>query len=426
MRKRLGMMVAVAGMLALLVSEAQPAAVVAPVDVASQAGVSEITRTFSVNPADFNNDWSGKYPDDYFFVRHNPQLGLCCLPQSTLWRNEVGGTYVDAGTGPFGRTDKHGCAWGDYNNDSRPDLACSVGYSQNSKNELWRQNPDGTFTNVAGTLGVSSNGHGRYRYVTFIDANNDGNEDLYFARFYGCSVCNDPTNPSHYPGDEWPNELRINQGPAAGYEFVNSPSYGLNQLDGSRKDASSCAQAIDFDKDGDQDLLVCGQTSLKLYRNNFPTLTFTNVTGAMGALQKSIRDAKIVDLNRDGIYELARLTGGIFKVSTRSSNAAAWGSTAYTLSLTQGESLATGDFNGDGLDDVFVVAKKGPDSRDDPDYLIIQQSPLVFGATNMGTVNGSGDDVGTIDYNRDGSADFIVSNGDMKKAGPVKLWTNEP
>ncbi len=43
----------------------------------------------------------------------------------------------------------------------------------------------------------------------------------------------------------------------------------------------------------------------------------------------------------------------------------------------------------------------------------------------MGVINGSGDDVDVVDYNRDGSADFIVSNGDRRRPGPVQLWTNQ-
>ncbi len=402
---------------------AQPT--IEPVDVAKDAGVHEITRTFSVNPVDYNDDWSGFFLDDFFLVRHDPQRGLTNLPTSTLYRNVLGGTYVDGGTAMFGKTDKHGCAWGDYNNDDLMDMACAIGFGQFSKNELWRQNPGGTFTNVAGALGITARTHGRYRYVTFIDANDDGNQDLYFARYYGPSVAQDPESPSYYPGDEWPNELRLNRGPDEGYAFRNAPEFGLNVLDGSRKDANACAQAVDYDDDGDEDLLVCGETSLKLYRNNSPVATFSNVSSSSGAAQGAIRDATIVDLDRDGVYELVRLTDDMFWISTRTDNLDAWTETSYSLALSEGESLATGDFNRDGLSDIFVVAKKGKDPRDDPDFLVIQTSDRLFEARNLGTVDGSGDDVAAVDYNRDGSADFIVSNGDKRRAGPVQLWTNQ-
>ena len=212
-------------------SVASAEATINPVDVATQAGIYEFSRTFSITPWDFNSDWPGTYPDDFFYVRHDPQLGAANLPPSTLWRNQLGGTYADSGA-VTGRTDKHGCAWGDYNDDRRPDLACTVGFGQNSRNELWRRNLDGTFTNVAGSLGVSSDTHGRYRYMTFIDANNDGYDDLYFARYYGPSFGDDG-----YPGDTFPNELRINQGPGAAtpFAFETAPGYGLNVLDGARR-----------------------------------------------------------------------------------------------------------------------------------------------------------------------------------------------
>ncbi len=187
---RLGVLVFFSIMFVAIPADA--AVVTNPMNVAGQTGVYEFTRTFSVDAVDFNDNWSGSYPDDFFFVRHDPQLGLGNLPTSTLRRNLLGAGFTDGGTGMFGKTDKHGCAWGDYNNDGRQDMACAIGFGQFSKNELWRQNPDGTFTNVARALGIQSNTHGRYRYVTFIDANNDGNQDLYFARYYGMSVGSDP------------------------------------------------------------------------------------------------------------------------------------------------------------------------------------------------------------------------------------------
>ena len=120
-----------------------------------------------------------------------------------------------------------------------------------------------------------------------------------------------------------------------------------------------------------------------------------------------------------------RLTSGRFEVSTRSGNLGPWSGTRYSFALTQGESLATGDFNGDHLSDIFIVAQKGPDAKDDPDYLVTQTLPLNFERRSMGVVNGAGDDVDVVDYNRDGSADFIVSNGDRRRPGPVQLWTNQ-
>ena len=138
------------------------------------------------------------------------------------------------------------------------------------------------------------------------------------------------------------------------------------------------------------------------------------------------KDAAIVDLDRDSIFELIKLQRSKLSIHTRSSNAVAWNKTpAYSLALSFGESLAIGDFNGDQLDDVLMVAKKGGGVGDNSDYLLLQQPGFSFASINLGRTAGSGDDVGTVDYNRDGLADFVVSNGDMQKAGPVQLWTNQ-
>jgi hypothetical protein len=72
------------------------------------------------------------------------------------------------------------------------------------------------------------------------------------------------------------------------------------------------------------------------------------------------------------------LTAEAFEISTRSSNGARWSSTAYTLSLTQGESLPLEISAGDDLDEIFVVAQRGGDSLDNPDYLITQERRSSF------------------------------------------------
>ena len=51
------------------------------VNVASEAGIAETTRTFSAAPADFNKDGT----DDFLFVRHVGNEGLEGVPLSTLY-----------------------------------------------------------------------------------------------------------------------------------------------------------------------------------------------------------------------------------------------------------------------------------------------------------------------------------------------------
>ena len=153
------------------------------VNVASEAGISEKTRTFSLSTTDYNRD--GKR--DFFLVRHDPQDLGAHIPPSTLYRGT--GSRFQATPPSFQvngkNTDKHGCDWSDVNLDGRSDMFCAIGLTQFSKNELWVQGADGSFTNQAQERGLYVGARGRYRYATFIQANNDARPDIYVTRYTG-------------------------------------------------------------------------------------------------------------------------------------------------------------------------------------------------------------------------------------------------
>jgi hypothetical protein len=381
-------------------------------NVASQAGIAESTRTFSANPADFNRD--GR--DDFFFVRHIGNEGLANVPASTLYRS-TGSAFTNHATQAFGRTDKHGCAWGDANLDGRPDMFCAVGFTQSSKNELWIQNADGTFTDRAKAMGLTQNIHGRYRYATFIFANNDARPDIYVARYTGSCFCdrNDDGQPD-YAGDSWPNELWINQGGS----FRHAPEFGLDRPIGAKKDNASCAQAVDYDRDGDQDLLVCGWKKLRLYENRSGT-GFADVSRSKG-IGGSAVDARLIEVTGDGIRDLIRLSSS--QVTLRAGTASGGFAAATVVgNVVAGEGLAFGRFDDGSSTDVYVLASRGKARRDQPDKVLFNQGGRSFSAQSLAATSGAGDDVAPLDYNHDGRTDFVVTNGDRRRAGPVQLFT---
>ena len=382
------------------------------VNVASQAGIAETTRSFSVNPADFNRD--GR--DDFFLVRHIGNEGLENVPYSTLYRG-TGGSFADHATQAFGKTDKHGCAWGDANVDGRPDMFCAVGFTQFSKNELWIQNADGSFTNRAQALGLTEGSHGRYRYATFIHANNDTRPDIYVARYTGSCYCdNNDDGVVDYAGDDFPNELWINQGGS----FRRAPDFGLDLAIGAKKDNATCAQAADYNGDGDQDLLVCGWKKLYLFDNRGGT-GFANVTSQKGISGNSV-DARLVDIDGDGRRDLVRLSSS--QVTVRYGNGSGgFGAAAVIGSVTAGEGLAFGRFDGGATTDVYVLASRGSGRVDQADKVLLNAGSRNFTAQVISATSGAGDDVAALDYNQDGRVDFVVTNGDRKIAGPVQLFT---
>lgn len=101
-------------------------------------------------------------------------------PRHALYRNNRNGTFTDVtekagvgGNGKFG----NGVAVGDYNNDSRPDIYVTAF----GGNTLYQNNGDGTFTDVTARAGVSL---GLWSTsAAFLDYDRDGHLDLFVCNY---------------------------------------------------------------------------------------------------------------------------------------------------------------------------------------------------------------------------------------------------
>ena len=97
-----------------------------------------------------------------------------------LLRGKGDGTFTDvtAASGIAYNSGNRGFSWGDYNNDGNLDLLEAAGWQPPI---IWRNNGDGTFTNVRSLLGIPSGGYNS-RSGAFIDYNSDG-----WLDFYACA-----------------------------------------------------------------------------------------------------------------------------------------------------------------------------------------------------------------------------------------------
>ncbi len=116
-----------------------------------------------------------KYPTPYFAAENGPP--------NFLMHNNGDGTFRDV-TAQCG-LDKNNtrysfcCGWGDYNHDGWPDLYVVNDFGRKN---LYRNNGNGSFSDVAGEAGVEDTGAGMS--VCWLDYNNDGAEDLYVANMW--------------------------------------------------------------------------------------------------------------------------------------------------------------------------------------------------------------------------------------------------
>ncbi len=102
-----------------------------------------------------------------------------------LWRNEGNGTFVDVAreAGVENGTITKGVAWGDYDDDGDPDLYVS---NLGGGNRFYRNEGDGTFTEIAELLGIGmkdSPTRARTFNSWFFDYDGDGKLDLFVAGF---------------------------------------------------------------------------------------------------------------------------------------------------------------------------------------------------------------------------------------------------
>ncbi len=208
-------------------------------DVAVDAGVADDGIGWGAVFFDYDGD---TWPDIFVANDHGPDK---------LYRNRGDGTFDDVSeqsgivTLIRGKpTGAMGLCVGDYDNDTDLDLFVT-NYDEDL---LWRNNGDGTFTNVAEQVGVANVGVGWY--ATFVDYDNDGWRDLYVVN-------------GNVDNSQKTNRNRLYHNNRNGKFVDRSDSLNTN-VDAVGRGAT----AGDFDNDGDVDFFVVNNTGNTLLLNN--------------------------------------------------------------------------------------------------------------------------------------------------------------
>jgi hypothetical protein len=161
-------------------------------DVTFDAGLGKVHYpTHSASWADYDNDgYLDLYVGNESSAAHEPESkgtgagwaggGHEIEAPGQLFHNNRDGTFTDvaAAAGVLNYRYAKGVVWGDYDGDRRPDLYVS---NYGDANRLYHNNGDGTFTDVAERLGVS--GPTMSFPAWFWDFDNDGVLDLFVAAF---------------------------------------------------------------------------------------------------------------------------------------------------------------------------------------------------------------------------------------------------
>jgi len=329
------------------------------------------------------------------------------------------------GTGP-------GCAVFDYDGDGNLDIyflnGCWLREVNDNRgrdlrgklaNALYRNNGDGTFTDVTEKAGVGHKGYGMGAAAA--DYDNDGDLDLYVLN-YGHNVL------YRNNGDGTFTDVTKASGLV---DFKKKPDWSLS------------APWLDYDRDGDLDVYVAnylvydagefrdfypaagypGPLSYKgqpdrLYRNNGDG-TFTEVTEKAGMLFPDGRamSATATDLNGDGLMDIYVPNDASSNCYWVNSGKGTFKNEAVEWNLAFGEGgqgassmgPVVGDVDRDGQSDVYIP---------DMGYgcLLVNQGGLFIdmtARTNLAVACGQYTGWGGVllDYDNDGHLDLFVANG---------------
>jgi hypothetical protein len=312
-------------------------------------------------------------------------------PQNDLlYRNNRNGTFtqitasdiVTAGGASIGGT------WGDYDNDGDVDLF--VANRQGENNFLYRNEGGGAFVKI--TTGNIVTDGGNSNSSSWVDVDNDGDLDLYVINFNQADFL--------YRNDGAGMFTRITTGPP-----VTDISFSISGV------------WADYDNDGDQDLFIGngGNQNNFLYRNEDNGVFTKITTGAIVNDGGSAIGCSWGDYNNDGNLDLfvANFLGqnNFLYCNDGPPNYTFTKITAGSIVNDGGNSVgsAWGDIDNDGDFDLFV----GDDGQNNSLYLNSGPPDYIFTkVTASSLVNDGGNTFGVTlcDYDRDGDLDAFAAN----------------
>ena len=306
------------------------------------------------------------YPSPYYDAENGPP--------NFMMRNHRDGTFRDvtAQSGLDYNNTRYSfcCGWSDYNRDGWPDLYVVNDFGRKN---LYRNNGDGTFTDVAPQTGVEDIGAGMG--VCWFDYDNDGAEDLYVADMW--SAAGNRVSMQETFQKDVPEEVR-----ALYRKHARGNSLFRNNKNGAFQDASASAgvemgrlswssDAWDFDHDGFPDLYIANGmisgSSRSAQAGDLNSFFWRQVVA------NSPREAKPAHDYEQGWNVLNELIRSDRTWSGFERNAFYANNRDGTFSdvsgvigldfLEDGRAFALTDFDHDGRQEVFLKNRNGPQLR---------------------------------------------------------------
>lgn len=358
--------------------------------------------------ADFNRDgWP-----DLFLIGGG-------FTADALFLNNGDGTFTDhaASWGVAALHRGQGTTAGDFNSDGWPDLFVTsagpvTGQNAVGTHRLYRNNGNGTFTDIATTAGVnlSSPTHFNGTGSTFGDYDLDGDLDLFVCTWDGMNG----------------NRLYRNNGDETFTDVTTAA--GIDQLFN-----GFSPRFVDMNGDRYPELLVAADFETSRYYINNTDGTFTDGTAASGTgLDENGMGTTVADFNRDGlpdwyvtsIYASGARLGNFLYVNQGNDVFTDLPESAGAKHGGWGWGTEAVDFDHDGFIDLIATNGWNNQYENIPTFLFRNNGNLTFTEVQDGSGfdhTGQGRSVLTIDYDRDGDMDVVITAFNE----PVTLYRND-
>ncbi len=346
-------------------------------DVSSSSGINNSGSNYGVAIADYDNDGH----EDIYVTRQSEEPNL-------LYRNNGDGTFTDVATsvGLADTNDGMMSVWGDIDNDG--DLDLYVGNRMGDTDVLYL-NENGMFTDISSTAGISS--PEQPRSINFADIDNDGFIDIYIANINAENV------------------LYRNNGDHTFTDIVQSSGTTDDQI-------SMGAVFFNYDNDGDQDLYLThdGNQDFILYQNDGQG-QFENVAPqADVALEKFGMGVDVADFNQDGHLDMyiTNLYENSLLINDGDGTFTDISITAGIEDLGMGWGIICMDYDNDTYPDIYVCNESNVTPMRN-NILYHNNGDETFTNASASNIIGSpyrGTGTACGDFNNDGMADIFVAN----------------
>ena len=303
-----------------------------------------------------------KYPTPYYDAENGPPNFMLRNNRDGTFRDVTASTHLNQNNTRYSFC----CAWSDFNGDGWPDLYVINDFGRKN---LYRNNGDGTFTDIAGPSGTEDTGAGMG--VSCFDYDSDAANDLYVADMWTAAgkriAMQDNFQKdapdlvrSLYRKHAMGNSLFRNAGDHKFQDKSGEAGVGMGRWAWS-------SDAWDFDHDGSSDLYVVNGMVSGPSRNDLNSFFWRQVVAKSPVTAKSSHD---YEEGWSAINELIRADGtwsgyerNVFYANNGDGTFADISGTIGLDFVEDGRSFALADFDHDGRLELLVKNRSSPQIR---------------------------------------------------------------